>query len=219
MKVLSPLRSCALAAVLATSALHATAASPAVVYDFGGTPTSLAPTSAVAGLTATGMSFGGGAVDGAGIAPGALNFSSGNDNGYLEFGVTVLAGQQFDADSLSVRAAALLIGSGIQLRSSVDSFASNLLNTTLGTGYPNFQDYTAFLGSLAVFQDLTGTTTFRLYGVSGFGGAELAIDSMTLAGTVSPIVAPVPEPQAYALMLTSLVVLGAVARRRNNRAA
>ena len=133
---------------------------------------------------------------------------------YLSFSVTVDNGWEFDAASLSASAASRNSGKGLDMRSSADGYAASLFSATLESGgYPNFQTYTANLDAIASLQNLTGTTTFRLYGTPAGGYSNFALDSLTLTGDVNPLT-PVPEPQTYALMLAGLGVLGAVARRR-----
>lgn len=212
-------RTAAATILLAAACAQASAASPVAVFDFNGTPTALAPTSVADHLSATSVSFGGGAFDGESLpAAGALDFST-FGTGYLQFSITVENGWELDAQSLVVRAATLLYGSGIELRSSADSFASSLHSSVLNTGYPNYNTYTANLGTVTALQNLTGTTTFRLYGTSAFGDAQFAVDSLALSGELGPVAAPVPEPETYALMLAGLGVVGAMARRRRARAA
>lgn len=207
-------RTAAATILLAAACAQASAASPVAVFDFNGTPTALAPTSVADHLSATSVSFGGGAFDGESLpAAGALDFST-FGTGYLQFSITVENGWELDAQSLVVRAATLLYGSGIELRSSADSFASSLHSSVLNTGYPNYNTYTANLGTVTALQNLTGTTTFRLYGTSAFGDAQFAVDSLALSGELGPVAAPVPEPETYALMLAGLGVVGAMARRR-----
>lgn len=212
-------RTAAATILLAAACAQASAASPVAVFDFNGAPTALAPTSVADHLSATSASFGGGAFDGESLpAAGALDFST-FGTGYLQFSITVENGWELDAQSLVVRAATLLYGSGIELRSSADSFASSLHSSVLNTGYPNYNTYTANLGTVTALQNLTGTTTFRLYGTSAFGDAQFAVDSLALSGELGPVAAPVPEPETYALMLAGLGVVGAMARRRRARAA
>lgn len=211
-------RTAAATILLAAACAQASAASPVAVFDFNGAPTALAPTSVADHLSATSASFGGGAFDGESLPAGALDFST-FGTGYLQFSITVENGWELDAQSLVVRAATLLYGSGIELRSSADSFASSLHSSVLNTGYPNYNTYTANLGTVTALQNLTGTTTFRLYGTSAFGDAQFAVDSLALSGELGPVAAPVPEPETYALMLAGLGVVGAMARRRRARAA
>lgn len=208
----------ALASTLLAAAAVAHAAPAATVFDFEGSPTSLAPTSAATHLSVSDITFSATARDGMSVSTGALHFSGadwmpGAVRAYMSFSVTVENGWEFDAASLSASAAALGFGSGFDLRSSADAYAASLFSTTLGSGYPNFQSYTANLDSIASLQNLTGTTTFRLYGTPAANYSDFVLDSLTLTGDVNPLT-PVPEPQTYALMLAGLGVLGAVARRR-----
>lgn len=143
----------------------------------------------------------------------------GTASDYFQFAVSPDAGYELDLASLSFRAAATLFGAGTQVRSSIDNFTATIFSVTMLPGYSgtsNLQSFSADLSG-AAFQNLTSSTTFRVYTTDAFDESAV-YDNLALAGSVVPISAPVPEPETYALMLAGLGVLG-WARRRQQRTA
>ena len=138
---------------------------------------------------------------------------------YFQFAVSPDAGYELALASLSFRASATWFGAGTQVRSSIDNFTANIFSVPMLRGYSgtsNLQSFSADLSG-AAFQNLTGSTTFRIYTTEAVDESAV-YDDLTLAGSVVPISAPVPEPETYALMLAGLGVLG-WARRRQQRTA
>jgi hypothetical protein len=57
----------------------------------------------------------------------------------------------------------------IELRSSAEAYASSFYFGQLTSVYPNFNPYSTDLSTTAALQNLTGTTTFRLFGTGELG--------------------------------------------------
>ena len=91
-----------------------------------------------------------------------------------------------------------------------DSFFAGLLSTT--GGLSRFNDVHG-LTSGSFSQTFSGLTLGDTYAV-GFGGAWLGSGGSV---SISSVMAAVPEPETYAMLLAGLGLVGAMARRRNSR--
>lgn len=189
-----------------------------VQYDF--TAQSFASTLSDAHVTAGNVNFTGStaastSIFGANVL--GVSVDETKSTNYFQFQVAPTSGYELNLTSLDFKASAAIYGSGAAIRSSVDSFASNLGSVVFSTGYPNFNSYSVGLTG-AAFQGLTSATTFRVYTVNG-SEESAAYDNLSLSGSaLSLAAAPVPEPETYAMLLAGLGVLG-FAKRRKQRAA
>ncbi len=161
-------------------------------------------------------------------------FSTGTSidlSSYIEFTLTPDSGYKMDLDSVTMYF--IRSGSGpqdVELRSSVDSYASTIAATTMsdaantGTGYSGGAPTTALTfssGALgASFDNLTSAVSFRIYGFD----AESSTGNLRLVnsdGSGSPTpwqvdgaVTVIPEPSSMALALISLGALGMIVKRK-----
>ena len=83
------------------------------------------------------------------------------------------------------------------------------------TGFPNGFIHFAFQG----VQDRRGTNssthTIEFQTVNpAITNSKLVLDNVMITANAAPVMAAVPEPHSYALMISGLGVLGLVARRR-----
>jgi PEP-CTERM motif len=209
-------------AVAAFLAVGMTSGHAANVAEFSFTSQSLSPSLSAANVSVGAVNFTGsmatiGNFVGDANVLGFVGTFSATD--YFQFSVTPDAGYQLDLSSLSFRAAATLFGTGAQVRSSVDGFTANLASIPFLAGYSGTTNLTTYSADLsgAAFQDLTASTTFRIYSTDAADDAAV-YDSLALAGSVAPITAPVPEPETYAMLLAGLGVLGWVGRRKQRAA-
>lgn len=138
-------------------------------------------------------------------------------NKYIEFTVTPNVGYQLDLSTLTLDLQRFdaTSATSFTLRSSLDSYATNI-GTITGfptnpTAYANF----SFSLSAPAYQGLTSSITFRIYeyGASAALGA-VRHDNLTLNGDVVVI----PEPSTYALVMAGLAVLLVLGRSGRRRA-
>lgn len=222
-----------LALFAAAAACTASQAATLFTYNFNGTATNVetgtqyAPSSVVAGLTASNVTDSSGNLTlsiGSGTSVGyANNFLLVNPNGatfnstfYFGFTVTPNNGMTLNLDSLTLDAArAGGSARGFQIRSSADGFASNLSispgSTSLGSQRPTYTNYTVDLSG-TTFDSIASTSLeFRVY---PFGGTNIFIDydNVTLNGAVSA--SAIPEPSSVALLAGVSILAVSAARRR-----
>jgi hypothetical protein len=225
----------ALALFAIATACTASQAAALFTYDFNGTSTNAetgtqyAPSSVVAGLTASNVTDSSGNLTltiGSGTAVGYVNnFLLVNPNGvtslnstfYFGFTVTPDSGMTLNLDSLTLDAARAGGSTrGFQIRSSADGFVGNLVispsSAILSSQRPTYTSYTVDLSG-AAFDSVAATSLeFRVY---PFGGTNLFIDydNITLNGAVSS--SAIPEPSTVALLAGfSILVISAARRRR-----
>jgi len=96
---------------------------------------------------------------------------------------------------------------GWVVRSSADSFATNLGTSDIGTVRSTFTNYSVSLTGSS-FQDLTGPITFRIYSYSPSTLSSVEYDNITLNGVA------IPEPSSLALLAAGGLLI-AKRRRRN----
>jgi hypothetical protein len=98
-------------------------------------------------------------------------------------------------------------GSGNTVTLTAYDFTGQLVGTR------SFVENVGFLGTL----ELSGVGNFHKVvvsaGLANPSSGGIGMDLVTY-GDLSPIAAPIPEPETYAMMLAGLGLLGAVARRR-----
>ena len=138
-------------------------------------------------------------------------------NDYVEFNIEVAEGFSMDLSSLSFehKASAALVDlvpyeSNFSTFTSVDGFAeANVIDTSTATHTSVNGGATTLLRTASIdltsstFQDLTGTTTFRIYGFDdkNANDAIMRLDNVTVFGAVTAV----PEPSTI-----SLISLGGV---------
>jgi len=118
---------------------------------------------------------------------------------YIQFTVTANTGYHLDLNgyTLTLQAFGHDAKEAFAVRSSVDSYASDLVN--FGAGDTSWAPGTVnFSGSY----DNLNSITFRIYGWSTGGKQDSWVDNINLNGTV------VPEPVTYALAVAGLVFVG-----------
>jgi len=144
---------------------------------------------------------------------------SGND--YVEFTLTAGLGYEMDLSSLTFNFARNNSSAPNQIfvRSSIDSFGSNLYTSSFPSTIPNYNSANISL-SAGSFQNLTGSVTFRIYAYHGSGstslGSPLYLDNLTLNGITAPVV--IPEPGSLALGGLGLLILAVRPRGRRRLA-
>lgn len=149
-----------------------------------------------------------------GITPNATEFAAGNPNigqginyqnwstaginlsKYYNFTITPNSGMMVNLNTLTLDA--LRSGTGpstIEVRSSIDTYATSLLFTlpTVGTtgtvSNLSFTSYTVAL-NLPLLQNVTNAVEFRIYGYSaGSTSGTLRLDNVKLDGSTMPVVA------------------------------
>lgn len=141
-------------------------------------------------------------------------------NSFIEFTLTPNVGFQYTATSFSFYWDRSNTGpSSVALRSSADSFGSNLGSVTGLTSGGTFSLNTITIGSLT---NVSTATTFRLYGfgatatggTAGFDTQASPVD-LTLAPNVSlnGTTSVIPEPSTYALLALGLGALVLLRRK------
>lgn len=204
--------------LITTLAALNTHAATLAQYNFTGGST--ADSAAAANITASNVSTSGDVAISSFSATGFIrshvtsNTLAGaiTDADYFEFAITVASGSTMNLSSLSfdhlgstTTGTPLPYESSLSLFSSIDGFtAANVLGTSTETMTTNVGAASTFLATENVslsapsFQNLTGTTTFRIYGYDNQNDNNdiLRLDNIILEGTVTSI----PEPSSTALL-------------------
>ena len=162
--------------------------------------------------------LGGGAVGGSGVFNRVVSLESGahlapgNSPGTLTFtgGLTLKNGSVLDFD-LGTQSDLILVSGGPFTGSNDHGVAVNLMK---GSGFLTGTRYTLFNWTGASMSGVD-TSDFYLSNLPAGETANFSISGNTLGLTL----APVPEPESYALMLAGLGLLGFMARRRKNLSA
>lgn len=153
----------------------------------------------------------------------AIAFADSFANGdYIQFTVTPLGGATFTPTSFNFYWDRSSAGpTSVALRSSVDSFASNIGTVTGLTSGGTFSLSTIAITGLT---NLSSATTFRLYGfggmnaISGTGGFDSQTTPIDLSGAANVYLAGsvsvIPEPSAAAAIFGALALAGVVTSRR-----
>lgn len=229
------LRPSIIGVLVATAALTASTAQATqlLYYDFA---SSLDPTSTEANMTGTGVNLTGSSAEALNanglpfFLVGGIGYNIPTDTGgnplatdaasavagntYFQFSFEPSAGYQLDLTEFTFKGATTKDAgtNGYVVRSSVDSFGTDLSTSNFATKQPAFTTYSVPLG--ASFQGLTGSTTFRVYTYITSGSNIGALyDDLTVSGTVQAV----PEPSTLATItagFVSLTVGGYVRRRR-----
>jgi len=134
---------------------------------------------------------------------------NGDATDFFAFTVAANAGKQLTINSLKLDSARFGGPTGLQIRSSLDSFDSVLASTGVGTGILGTSFASANL-VLAGLTNLTAPVTFRIVGIgtpTGFPNARfLTLDNVELDGAVTAV----PTPA----LLPALMGLGVAAIRK-----
>jgi len=162
--------------------------------------------------------LGGGAVGGSGVFNRGVSLESGahlapgNSPGTLTFagGLTLKDGSVLDFD-LGTQSDLILVSGGLFTGSNDHGVAVNLKT---GPGFLTGTRYTLFNWNGAAMAGVD-TSDFYLSNLPAGETAKFSISGTTLGLTL----APVPEPESYALMLAGLGLLGFMSRRRKNLSA
>ncbi len=206
-------------AALAAALCFAAPASAQILlrYDFDGT--SLAASSVNPNLSGSDVNFTGSTAAQVGFADlfvvnsgdGANSPSTAVANSsYFQFTITPASGYKMTLASFDLDAAYGSPGSGFDLRSSVDNFATTLAAGNIGTGYPNFTTYNIALTDPA-YLDIADDLTFRIYNYAGGSNPSGGYDNITVNGST----AVVPEPASVATIAALGLVAFALNRRRS----
>jgi hypothetical protein len=143
---------------------------------------------------------------------GASGWTGSSPGGnYFEFTLTPASGYALQVTALSFGFRATSTGpTAFALRSSADSYGSNLASGTLTN---DAQWYASGTHSIAL-SGLSSATTFRLYGSgASAAGGTWRVDDVTLAGTLGAV----PEPATYAVWFGVAGLALALWRRRRER--
>ena len=213
--------------VIAFLGLVTTARAQVVQYTFPSG--SFAPTTVNANVTATSVNATGSSasIEAGNSVPNTVFFRQGilsttpaaavSNAQFFQFTVTPTAGNTLNLTSLTFDAAlggSINSPSGYVLRSSLNSFGSDISTAPITTTQPAFTSFSVDL-STSTFQNVNAPITFRLYQyLSTVGGVGDFYDNLTLNGSVTPVA--VPEPGSVAL-LVGMGTMGAgfLTRRRN----
>lgn len=147
-----------------------------------------------------------------------------NANDYFEFTITPDSGFATSLTSIEMDIAATAADGGSNtvnwfVRTGIDSFGTTVDSvfsvSKIGSGTSAYSHVSASFTGIA-FQNLTEATTFRLYTFSNTTGTATTyvnrIDNIRLNGDV--VVAPIPEPARYSLILGCLGALPLLRRKR-----
>lgn len=97
-------------------------------------------------------------------------------------------------------------------------YSTTMGSTTLGSSFGFGTDSGWKTVNLA--QPYTGALSFTSSTtLSVFTSGSLSIRNVQVAAVIPPVLAPVPEPESYAMLLAGLGVMGALARRRGRKGA
>ncbi|MBI5891726.1 MAG: PEP-CTERM sorting domain-containing protein [Nitrosomonadales bacterium] len=149
-------------------------------------------------------------------AASALAIGPWNESGFGEFdaiGMTWISGSEFSATALTLNSGATGWSETSNAQYAFASFdsTSSLYFTT---------DFQAMPGSFALYawrgDTLVDSALVNFPQISSpwSSGAPTRIEQFVNAGGQVPILAPVPEPETYAMMLVGLGLLGFTARRQ-----
>lgn len=149
-------------------------------------------------------------------AASALAIGPWNESGFGQFdaiGMTWISGGEFSATALTLNSGAT---GWSQTSNAHYAFASFDLTSSL-----NFiTDFQSTPGSFALYAwrgDIlvdSALVNFPFVSSPWTSGAPTRMQQFVNAGGQVPVLAPVPEPQTYAMMLVGLGLLGVTARRR-----
>jgi hypothetical protein len=172
-----------------------------VIANYQFTGTSLAPTTSDANVSASNVNFTGSNASQFSLdnilvvnaATGATNATTAvSNNSFFAFTVTPNPLVSLALTSLDFQTAAgnaNFTSDGYVVRSSVDSFGSDLSSGFYTTPFPTFASTSVNLTAPS-FQAITAPVTFRVYTFRGGGSiptATAAYDNLTLNGTATPV--------------------------------
>jgi len=130
---------------------------------------------------------------------------------FFSFSLEPEAGYVLNLTSLEFKAArgGASVPRGWVVRSSLDAYAADIGTADIPSQRPNWTNYSLDLSG-ALYQNISGPVTFRFYVYSPAAGSTIEFDDITLNGTA------VPEPAAWTLLATGLLVVGLLRKRRES---
>jgi len=125
------------------------------------------------------------------------------NNKYYQFTLSAENGFQLDLSSLTfdVERGGAGTPRGYAVRSDADGFSSNLSTADVTTARPAYTPISISLAA-AAFQDRS-SITFRVYSYAPAAGNSLDYDNIVVNGTI----APVPEPEIFAILSVGAIAL------------